>query len=381
MKHHRTAIVLFTAVLLITVLASSQYLGPKWGNAKYTDAYRVLLDGKTWFYIHDQDLVEELLVDYKNEYLSRIGEDVTIKTARIKQNIEIVKVDNYSGKLHTEREAREEIHSCAEEATLLEVREGDNLWTIGRDLNLTVDEILALNPELNEESVIYPGDQITIKAEKPLLDVVIVYETTMIEDVPYDTVFINDSSMYESQRRVESQGKAGKVEKRYEITLENDIEIDRKTLQSTVISEPVPAKVRVGTRKAVSRSGSNFGIVRGGRLTSNFGTRVHPVTGKSKFHKGIDIGAPHGSPVYAYSSGTVIYSGFMSGYGNFIAINHGNGLVTRYGHLSARQVKVGQKVSTGQKIGAVGSTGVSTGPHLHFEVLINGSFKNPLNYL
>lgn len=101
MKHHRTAIVLFTAVLLITVLASSQYLGPKWGNAKYTDAYRVLLDGKTWFYIHDQDLVEELLVDYKNEYLSRIGEDVTIKTARIKQNIEIVKVDNYSGKLHT----------------------------------------------------------------------------------------------------------------------------------------------------------------------------------------------------------------------------------------------------------------------------------------
>lgn len=263
----------------------------------------------------------------------------------------------------------------------MEVREGDNLWTIGRDLNLTVDEILALNPELNEESVIYPGDQITIKAEKPLLDVVIVYETTMIEDVPYDTVFINDSSMYESQRRVESQGKAGKVEKRYEITLENDIEIDRKTLQSTVISEPVPAKVRVGTRKAVSRSGSNFGIVRGGRLTSNFGTRVHPVTGKSKFHKGIDIGAPHGSPVYAYSSGTVIYSGFMSGYGNFIAINHGNGLVTRYGHLSARQVKVGQKVSTGQKIGAVGSTGVSTGPHLHFEVLINGSFKNPLNYL
>ena len=381
MKHHRTAIVLFTAVILITVLASSQYLGPKWGNAKYTDAYRVLLDGKTWFYIHDQDLVEELLVDYKNEYLSRIGEDVTIKTARIKQNIEIVKVDYYSGKLHTEREAREEIHSCAEEATLLEVREGDNLWTIGRDLNLTVDEILALNPELNEESVIYPGDQITIKAEKPLLDVVIVYETTMIEDVPYDTVFINDSSMYESQRRVESQGKAGKVEKRYEITLENDIEIDRKTLQSTVISEPVPAKVRVGTRKAVSRSGSNFGIVRGGRLTSNFGTRVHPVTGKSKFHKGIDIGAPHGSPVYAYSSGTVIYSGFMSGYGNFIAINHGNGLVTRYGHLSARQVKVGQKVSTGQKIGAVGSTGVSTGPHLHFEVLINGSFKNPLNYL
>ena len=304
MKHHRTAIVLFTAVILITVLASSQYLGPKWGNAKYTDAYRVLLDGKTWFYIHDQDLVEELLVDYKNEYLSRIGEDVTIKTARIKQNIEIVKVDNYSGKLHTEREAREEIHSCAEEATLLEVREGDNLWTIGRDLNLTVDEILALNPELNEESVIYPGDQITIKAEKPLLDVVIVYETTMIEDVPYDTVFINDSSMYESQRRVESQGKAGKVEKRYEITLENDIEIDRKTLQSTVISEPVPAKVRVGTRKAVSRSGSNFGIS-GWAADQQFWDQGPSGNREIKIHKGIDIGDSWES-VYLFP-GTVIY--------------------------------------------------------------------------
>ncbi|NLW43873.1 MAG: M23 family metallopeptidase [Syntrophomonadaceae bacterium] len=381
MKHRRNVILLFTAVFLITVSALSLHLGPRLGKAQHTTAYRVLLDGKTWFYIHDRALVEELLEEYKNEYLSKIDGDAAIKSARFKQKIDIVEVNNYSGKLYSEREAWEEIHSCEEEATRFEVREGDNLWTIGRDYNLTVDEILALNPGLNEDSVIYPGDRITVKAENPRLDVVVVYEITVVEDVPYDTVIIYDSAMYESQRLVESQGVPGKEKKRYEITLENNIEIDRKTLESTVISEPVPAKVRVGTKKTVSRSGSNFGIVRGGRLTSNFGTRVHPVTGKSKFHKGIDVAAPHGSPVYAYSSGTVIYSGYMSGYGNLIAISHGNGMVTRYGHLSARYVKVGQKVSTGQKIGAVGSTGVSTGPHLHFEVLINGSFKNPLKYL
>jgi len=381
MKQQRIPILFFAAVVLITFLAFSLYPGLKWGNAKHTTAYKVVLDGKTWFYIHDQELVDELLEEYKNEYLSKIGQDVTIKTAKIKQKIEIVEVTDYSGKLLTEREARDEIHSCLDEATLFEVREGDNLWSIGREFDLTVDEILALNPELDEDSIIHPGDKIVVKAEKPRLDVVVVYEVTVVEDIPYNTVFIDDASMYQSQRRVEAEGVLGKAEKTYRITLENNIETDRKTLQSTVISEPVPAKVRVGTKKAVSRSGSNFGVVRGGRLTSNFGTRVHPVTGKSKFHKGIDIAAPHGTAVYAYSSGTVIYSGYMSGYGNLIAINHGNGMVTRYGHLSARYIKAGQKVSTGQRIGAVGSTGVSTGPHLHFEVMINGLFKNPLNYL
>ena len=227
---------------------------------------------------------------------------------------------------------------------------------------------------------IYPGDKLTIKAEVPVLSVVIVYEVTVIEDIPFTTEYIKDSSLYESQRKVVSQGIVGKEEKVYEIVFENDMELGRKTLHSKVITPPVASQVRIGTKQTVSRSGSSFGVV-SGRLTSRFGTRIHPVTGKKVFHKGIDIGASHGSPVYAYSSGTVIYAGWNNGYGNFVAINHGNGMVTRYGHLSKIHVKFGQKVATRQRIGSVGSSGVSTGPHLHFEVLINGVNKNPLNYL
>lgn len=116
------------------------------------------------------------------------------------------------------------------------------------------------------------------------------------------------------------------------------------------------------------------------RITSPFGYRVHPILGYKKLHTGIDISAPSGTPVIAAGSGTVIASRFMGGYGNCIMIDHGS-KVSVYGHLSGRAVSVGQSVSAGQTIGYVGSTGMSTGPHLHFEVRVNGSLQNPLNYL
>jgi murein DD-endopeptidase MepM/ murein hydrolase activator NlpD len=111
-----------------------------------------------------------------------------------------------------------------------------------------------------------------------------------------------------------------------------------------------------------------------GPITSGFGWRW------GRMHEGIDIGAACGTPIHAAASGTVIYSGWMSGYGNFVIIDHGNGLATAYGHQSAIYVS-GGTVSQGQVIGAVGSTGHSTGCHLHFEVRINGTPVNPLNYL
>ena len=116
------------------------------------------------------------------------------------------------------------------------------------------------------------------------------------------------------------------------------------------------------------------------RITSPFGYRMHPILKYRKFHTGVDIGAPNGTPVVSAGSGTVIASRFMSGYGNCIMIDHG-GKVTVYGHLSSRAVSPGQSVSAGETIGYVGSTGMSTGAHLHFEVRVNGAVQNPLNYL
>ena len=117
------------------------------------------------------------------------------------------------------------------------------------------------------------------------------------------------------------------------------------------------------------------------RITSQYGYRI--LFGVRDFHTGIDIGAGTGSNICAAESGTVILAayGWNGGYGNYMIVNHGNGVTTRYAHASALYVTAGQTVTRGQVIGAVGTTGNSTGPHLHFEVRINGSHQNPLNYL
>lgn len=116
-------------------------------------------------------------------------------------------------------------------------------------------------------------------------------------------------------------------------------------------------------------------------ITSPYGTRFHPIQQRYTMHTGIDIGASYGSNVFAVADGTVKLSGWNGGYGKCIVIDHGNGLSTLYGHNSVLSVSTGANVTKGQVIALVGSTGNSTGPHIHFEVLVNGQHTNPLSYL
>lgn len=118
-----------------------------------------------------------------------------------------------------------------------------------------------------------------------------------------------------------------------------------------------------------------------GQVTSTFGWRTDPITGGPRFHGGIDIAAASGTPVYAPQAGVVMYSGNYGGYGNVVVLNHGNSLYTLYGHNSQLLVQAGQNVYRGQPISRVGSTGRSTGPHLHFEVHYNQQYMNPVTYL
>lgn len=117
------------------------------------------------------------------------------------------------------------------------------------------------------------------------------------------------------------------------------------------------------------------------RMSSNYGMRTHPVLGGLRGHKGVDLAAPTGTPVYATGDGVVGKAEWFSSYGNFIAINHGAELETRYAHLSRMAVSAGQRVRKGDLIGYVGSTGRSTGPHLHYEVRIAGMAVDPTPYM
>ncbi|MCL2199987.1 MAG: M23 family metallopeptidase [Defluviitaleaceae bacterium] len=121
--------------------------------------------------------------------------------------------------------------------------------------------------------------------------------------------------------------------------------------------------------------------IKGGRITSWFGSRRDPITGRTAFHEGVDIPAPSGTPIHAAGGGTVSYSGWRGGYGNVVFIDHGNGLQTRYAHNTRNLVTVGQRVERGEVIAYVGSTGRSISPHLHYEVLRNGSQINPVPFI
>jgi murein DD-endopeptidase MepM/ murein hydrolase activator NlpD len=145
-------------------------------------------------------------------------------------------------------------------------------------------------------------------------------------------------------------------------------------------SEELAAAIRsaqagVGSTGTGVPSAAGFVWPVNGTVTSGYGPRW------GRLHEGVDIAAPTGTPIWAAAAGTVIYAGWLGGYGNLVVVDHGNGLATAYGHASAILVAVGQSVSQGETIALVGSTGNSTGPHLHFEVRVNGIAVDPLLYL
>lgn len=133
--------------------------------------------------------------------------------------------------------------------------------------------------------------------------------------------------------------------------------------------------------KTAPYSTGAMGYPSSGSITSGFGYRVHPVLGYSRFHAGLDFGADYGSPIWAAKGGVVLFAGWYGGYGQTVVVDHGGGITTLYGHASELYVSQGQTVQRGQIIATIGSTGLSTGPHLHFEVRTNGEPIDPLNYL
>ena len=151
-------------------------------------------------------------------------------------------------------------------------------------------------------------------------------------------------------------------------------------------SEEVANMIRRSQMSAAGYSGAPAGAGGmvwpiSGPITSEFGWRTHPIFGTSRFHSGLDIGGDYGMPIYAAAGGTVIYAGWISGYGNAVIIDHGGGVTTLYGHNDSLNVSEGESVAQGQVIAMCGSTGNSTGPHCHFEVRENGEPVSPYGYL
>ncbi|MBE9007324.1 peptidoglycan DD-metalloendopeptidase family protein [Fortiea sp. LEGE XX443] len=165
---------------------------------------------------------------------------------------------------------------------------------------------------------------------------------------------------------------------------ENQLERDSQNLESLIQEKVADLEGRSKTNSRTNiliRGTGMFAYPSNAPTSSRFGWRVHPVLGYRRFHAGLDFAASYGSTIRAADSGTVIFAGWYGGYGRAVIIDHGNGVTTLYGHSSQLFVSEGQGVQRGQAIAAVGSTGLSTGPHLHFEVRRHGSPVNPADYL
>jgi len=233
------------------------------------------------------------------------------------------------------------------------------------------------------------------------VEVIIEYDKNLIEEIKKEKALIEEKKAELTEQKNKIQTLKADADSKYKEleqktsakqTLMASLEKDKAYYERMIAAEEQQAaRIKEMIRQMQSQgSGSKTptetGIhsITGGRsytITSAYGWRVHPVLGIQKFHSGIDIAVPSGTPIYAVRSGTVTYAGWMSGYGNVVMINHGD-IISLYAHNSSLAVAVGQKVSGGQLISYSGSTGMSTGPHLHFEIRLSssGDTINPTSY-
>lgn len=256
------------------------------------------------------------------------------------------------------------------------VQEGDVLGSIAIAHNLSTNELLSLNPGLTEDSLLQINQELNVTALKAFVDVIIHEAQVKREEIPYQNETIENSSMFKGDKKVKQEGQKGEKIVDYLVEKINGQIVKRTTTEEEVTKEPVNHIVEKGTKVVPSRGTGQFAWPAvGGYISSKMGYRW------GQMHKGIDIARPSSRTIKAADNGTIVYAGWDGGYGNKVVINHNNGLRTVYAHLSSISVRVGQTVSKGQKLGNMGSTGNSTGVHLHFEVYKNGKLVNPLNYV
>lgn len=292
--------------------------------------------------------------------------------------IEVVEAYLLEEELQTVQEAVDLVTKEQETQIIYKVQSGDTLSEIALENNIPMDELIAINDALEDENTTIRVDQeLVITVPEPDLSIIWKDEQIYTEDYEAEVQYVPNDDWYTTQKVTLQEPSAGRRKVAAVITYKNGQEQSREILKEEVYAEAVPKIVERGTKIPPTY----IKPISGGRLSSNFGSRSAPTKGASTNHKGVDWAVPIGTTVVASNAGTVVQAGWVSGYGYAVYINHADGRQTRYGHLSKVLVKVGQTVDQGQKIALSGNTGRSTGPHLHFEIRINGTAVNPLKYL
>lgn len=335
------------------------------------ESFGIYADGELVVALNSEEEANSLLNEYQNEYKGEgvtgicFNKNVEVKSARVpasfvmnkEEAMAVIKLPSGGIKIHT-------------------VKDGETMSEIAEDYKISCNKLMELNPGVTPETL-QIGAKLNISDSTPVIAVRTKENITQNEKIAYGVNKVNDSSKYKGTTVIVSQGVEGEKEVSYDVYKENGIVVSKVAISENIIKEPVSQQVKVGTkaRPVYATTGTFMNPFAGGMVTSRYGSRSRG------FHTGLDLAGRTGSSVKAADGGTVYFTGWSGGYGKMIKIRHSNGYETYYAHLSAINVSNGQKVAKGEHIGKVGNTGNSTGPHLHFEIRLNGKTLNPQKYI
>ncbi|WP_042352934.1 M23 family metallopeptidase [Bacillus massiliigorillae] len=357
-------------------------------------ATALVIDGKEVGYVATKEAADQLLRKFKLQYvtadelaqfenqtgdqeapLTTSGSRLTSLT--LSKNIEFVQSATIPTKIMDEQAALAFLNKGSYEVKNYTIQEGDVIENIASAYGLTTDELLKLNQGMTADSLLQVGQVIKVAAPRPVLEVTAQREIFKKQAIPFEHKIVESDDLNKGDSKLKQEGQVGEKATHYYVTQTNGKQVAQNILTDKVIKQPV-AEVRIkGTKETPSTGSGQFAWPTvGGYISSEVGYRW------GKMHKGIDIARPSDLTIKAADNGVVVSAGFNNGgYGNRVEIDHGNGMRTTYSHMSSISVSAGQTVSAGTKIGVMGSTGNSTGVHLHFELFINGRIANPLDYL
>lgn len=327
-------------------------------------------------YVTEEELTEvENRKKSPNLPLPEVKENETrILDVRFSKNVSQSAEQIDPAKILTVEEALKLLKKGTLEEQKYQVKDGDILSGIASSHNLKLTQLLSLNQGLTENSVLKPGQRLNVTVLKPYLHVVVDRQAYVKEDVNYQKEVVENAKMFKGDTKTQQAGKKGVNGVIYVTSEQNGKTVKKQAVKTEVLQKPVKEIIIKGTKVVPSRgNGSFIWPTSGGYVSSQQGYRW------SKMHKGIDIARPSNYTIKAADNGVVVSAGYDGGYGNKVIIDHQNGYRTVYAHLASFNVRPGQTVAGGSKIGVMGRTGNSTGIHLHFEVYKNGQMLNPMS--
>jgi murein DD-endopeptidase MepM/ murein hydrolase activator NlpD len=339
------------------------------------EGFTVMINGKETGFFADEAEAQAVIDKLVNKFTA--GREVT--ETYFKETVEVAASRRTAGKFKSYsdvEQAVEYVSKGTDQEKIHVVTEGENFWTISQKYQISIENLTLANPGITPEKL-QIGSKVSLLVPVSLVTVCSVEKATYQENIPFETVYKEDATTYKGVNKTTASGSNGKREVVANIIRENGVEIKREVLSEKVIAEPATKVVVKGTKKRPATVGSGVLArpVSRGSITSPFGTRW------GRRHTGVDIGVSTGTPVKAADGGKVIFAGYDGAYGYTVRIDHGDNVVTVYAHNSKLQVRQGDRVFKGEQIALSGSTGRSTGPHVHFEVRVNGVPMNPTRYV